>query len=89
MSEHHRKIQATVRELEDELHQLESVDDETRRLLKEALQEILAALEPEATLERESLMDRLRETAREFEGSHPTLSGIVMRLVDGLGQMGI
>ena len=36
-----------------------------------------------------SLMDQLKQSAREFEGSHPTVSGILIRLIDGLGQMGI
>ncbi|MCL4201321.1 MAG: DUF4404 family protein [Pirellulaceae bacterium] len=36
-----------------------------------------------------SLTDRLNQAAREFEGSHPTLTGILSRLIDGLGQMGI
>jgi hypothetical protein len=37
----------------------------------------------------DSLTDRLNQAAREFEGSHPTLTGILSRLIDGLGQMGI
>lgn len=91
MTEHHEKIRATVTELEAELRQLESVDAETRAVLKGALQEILEALQADETegLECGSVTDRLGQAAREFEGSHPTVSGIIGRLVDGLGQMGI
>lgn len=49
-----------------------------------------AAAENGATTpDSESLMEQLKKSAREFEGSHPTLTGILQRLVDGLGQMGI
>mgnify|MGYP003350251150 CR=1 FL=1 len=30
-----------------------------------------------------------QDAAHEFEGSHPTLTGLLTRLIDGLGQMGI
>jgi len=39
--------------------------------------------------ESDTVMDRLRHAAHEFEGSHPTLTGLLSRLIDGLGQMGI
>ncbi len=105
MSEHIEKLRAVVRELEDELHALEDVDQQAREVLQEALQEIQVVLRRqqsdslEATEldqeqigeqpDSESVMDQLRESAYEFEGSHPTFSGVLMRLVDGLGQMGI
>jgi len=41
------------------------------------------------TGESDTVMDRLRNAAHEFEGSHPTLTGLLSRLIDGLGQMGI
>jgi hypothetical protein len=40
-------------------------------------------------MEANSVMERLRQAAHEFEGSHPTITGIISRLIDGLGQMGI
>lgn len=91
MSEHVEKLKATVAELEEELRSLEALDDETSEVLEEALREIQAALSPDKSteLEAESLMDRLNDATLEFEGSHPTLAGIIGRLIDGLGQMGI
>jgi hypothetical protein len=91
MSEHARKLRATLAELEDELRSLPSVDEETRAVLEEAAEEIQSALRTEqpTPLRRQSLMDRLTTTAKQFEGSHPNLTGILSRLVDGLGQMGI
>lgn len=91
MSEHMEKLKTTVAELEEELRSLETLDDETCEVLEEALREIQAALNPDETaeLEAESLMDRLNDATHDFEGSHPTLTGIISRLIDGLGQMGI
>jgi hypothetical protein len=37
----------------------------------------------------ESVIERLQLAAHQFENSHPTLTGILSRLIDGLGQMGI
>lgn len=110
------KLQAIVEELEDELHDLATVDDQAAELLLEAIREIQAVLQrreqdgsaaalsesaaggsPDVELSDEdfstdspeSLVERLRLAAHQFESSHPTLTGILSRLIDGLGQMGI
>jgi len=91
MSEQVEKLKATVEELEEELHSLEELDDDSRAVLREAVREIQATLhekEP-GDMESQSLTDRLTDVTHGFEGSHPTLTGIVSRLIDGLGQMGI
>jgi len=90
-SEQVEKLKATVTELEEELHSLEELDDDSRAVLREAAREIQAALhedEPD-DLQSQSLTDRLNGVTHGFEGSHPTLTGIISRLIDGLGQMGI
>ena len=91
MSEHTKRIKATLAELEEELRTMPSVDCETRRVLEETVAEIQSALAPDepGELEPESLVDRLGATTQQFEESHPTLTGIISRLIDGLGQMGI
>jgi hypothetical protein len=91
MSEHIEKIKSAVAELEDELASIGQVDGETRAVLEQAVLDILAALHAAAPGERapQSLLDRLQSAAQEFEESHPTVTGILSRLVDGLGQMGI
>jgi hypothetical protein len=91
MTEQIEKLKFTVAELEDELRSIDSVDAETRAVLEQAVLDIVAALHKAAPGERapQSLVDRLQSAAQEFEESHPTVSGIVSRLVDGLGQMGI
>ncbi len=85
------KLRATVTELEQELRTLKAVDAESRQVLEEAVREIHAALHDEERAEsrRDSLIARLRESVGRFEGSHPALTGIVTRVIDGLSQIGI
>ena len=91
MSEQHEKLAATVKELENELHSLDTVDDETRTLLDEALQEIHVVLnaDGEAGSSSQTITDRLHHAAQEFESTHPTVAGAIARLIDGLVQIGI
>jgi len=91
MTETIEKLKSTVAELETELQALDNVDDETREVLEQAALEILAAIDRAEPGESapESLMDHLRAATQQFEESHPTLTGILSRLIDGLGQMGI
>jgi hypothetical protein len=98
MPDRMEKLRAAVEELERELHSLDQVDPETRLLLEEAHREIqgaLAARQPENVEARlraappGSLAGRLEEAAQRFEATHPTLAGVLERLVNGLAQLGI
>jgi hypothetical protein len=91
MTEQIDKLKSTVAELEDELRVIDRVDGETRAVLEQAVLDILAALQAAAPGERapQSLLDHLQAAAHEFEESHPTVTGILSRLIDGLGRMGI
>jgi signal transduction histidine kinase len=91
MTEHYDKLKAAVADLEAELGAIDTLDDPTRAVLQEALADIQAVLETPrpASYESRSLSDRLQRAVHEFEGSHPTLTGILSRLIDGLAQMGI
>jgi hypothetical protein len=90
MPQRTEKLRATLTELESELQSLDSIDDVTREQLADAAAEIAAALRrgtrSEATTQAE---DSLQGRLVEFETSHPQLAGIVTRLIDGLGQLGI
>jgi hypothetical protein len=90
MPDRSEKLRATLSELESELQNIDALDDATRDQLADAAAEIAAALRrgkrSEAMTNAEnSLQGRLVE----FEASHPQLAGIVTRLIDGLGQLGI
>lgn len=82
-------------ELEETLRQLHEHLSETRDLDAEEVAKLRAAVdEIESTLDRSdvssaSLADRLREATRQFEESHPMLTGTVGRVADMLAQMGI
>ncbi len=91
MSEHLDKLRAAVARLEQELHSVKSLDSESRELLESARKEIQEALGSGETssLEAPTLVDRLNGAVEDFEVSHPTLAGVVRRLVDGLTQLGI
>ena len=91
MPERVTKLHALLDELEKELHSVESLDDQSRELLKEAVGEIQSALQEDDTekLQHQSLADKLGESVVEFETSHPTLHGVVNRIIYMLGQMGI
>ena len=90
MPERIERLQVTVAELEAELASLTELDGPTRALLEEAVGELQATLQKQPTeIEHHSLTQRLNESAKAFESSHPTLYGIVSRTIDALAQMGI
>jgi hypothetical protein len=85
------KLRTTVLELEQELRGIKSLDKESRQVLEQAVQDIRAALEQRtrSAADRQSLVDRLRESVARFESTHPSLTAVLGRLIDGLVQMGI
>jgi Domain of unknown function (DUF4404) len=90
MPERIEKLRSAVVELESELASLSELDGPTRDLLEAAVCELQATLSKQPNeIEPHSLTERLRESAKAFESSHPTLFGIVSRTIDALGQMGI
>jgi signal transduction histidine kinase len=86
-----QKLRATLAELERELHAVSSMDDESRASLEQSIAEIRTALHEDepSSVESEPLIDRLKETVERFEGTHPTLTLAVSRLIDVLGEMGV
>ncbi|MFO0867510.1 MAG: DUF4404 family protein [Pirellulales bacterium] len=102
MSDLKERIRATVRDLEQELAAAGPLDNDSRQLLEQAAQEIRAKLgvapggsvpgsseASSAAAEPGSLVERINTAARRFESTHPTLSGILERIADGLAQLGI
>jgi len=85
------KLRSTVSELELELQGLKSVDADARRVLQDAVREIRTALDEEEHTEarRASLIPRLQGSVEQFEATHPGLTNILSRLIDGLAQLGI
>ncbi len=85
------KLKEIVHELEAELASLDQVEPQVQQVLEEAvtrLHDVLGSKEG-AALEAQSLAEQLQRAEAEFEVSHPTLSGIVVRVIHALGQLGI
>lgn len=94
MNQRLEKLRATVQDLERELNEIDSLDGATREVLAQAARDIQVALgDQEQASERlaaePSMTERLRDAARDFETSHPELSGVLERVIDALGQLGI
>jgi hypothetical protein len=84
------KLRATLHELEAELREIDSLDEDTRKELAEAALEITRALaRGERSEQTDEVAGSLKDRLEEFEASHPQLALIVGRLIDGLGQLGI
>jgi hypothetical protein len=100
MDEPHGELHETIQRLHDELAAADNIDGSTAEELRSAIAEIQNALsqrversgtedDAESLGDEAAPGDRLSDTAREFEGSHPVLSRTIGQLVDMLGQMGI
>ena len=91
MTEPIDKLRATLSELQDELHAIESLDSQARELLQDTVREIDETLHQQGVehLPHDTIAERLAEAARGFDESHPALSRIVGNLVKLLGQIGI
>lgn len=104
MSQAEQQLRHALEDLQHALAAAESVDPGVRERLDRAVEEIHAALarfpeSPEggheaasaerATATGESVTGQLAGVAREFEASHPTLSGMVGSVIDALARMGI
>lgn len=96
MNEQLEKLQAAVQDLEQAIGDVDTLDPQARQALEQAARDIQQALagssEPAVTalsVTAPSVTERLQEAARQFETSHPTLAGVLERIVDALGQLGI
>lgn len=70
-----------------ELESAETLDDEQAAELKQTLGEIQEKLTGEEA--ESSLVSRLRESAQQFEETHPQLTHTIGSLADALAQIGI
>ena len=91
MAEPVEKLKSLVKELETALEASDTSDAASRQSLAEILGDLRTALdriglEPIAS---DSLTARFRAAEAEFQVSHPTISGLVLRMIDALGQLGI
>ena len=81
-----------LQELHNELDGTDAVDSENRALLAGLVADIRDVLDRSDTGEpgtEESLSERLLESARDFEDSHPRLVSAIGRVADALSKSGV
>jgi len=84
-----KRLQALLRQLQEEIAQLDESSLAEKQRLEILVGEVEAALDQESTDQHASLLDNVRVKLLETETDHPTASGIVRRLMQTLGDMGI
>jgi hypothetical protein len=93
MSSDRDRLQRKLAELQVELDEQTNVEPQFRQRLEqtlEELQDVVAQSAPGADAEQHpGLAQRLTESARHFEETHPNLSGMIGSVIDALGRMGI
>jgi hypothetical protein len=92
MVEKQKELLALLKRLQAQVQETPNLDPQTAEQIQGIVREIESSLpgpNQSASEEEPSLADRLKETALEFEASHPTLSGTVGGIADALAQMGI
>lgn len=91
MPAHIDRLRQLAKELEAELSAVDAADTASQTALAETLSDLRAALEKldGEPMAPESLIARLRAAEADFRVSHPTVSSLVVGMIDALGQLGI
>ena len=92
MNQDRDRLERALVELDAELAELGSVDPQLRQRLERTLADLRTALDETsrpATQTQPGMVQRLSESARNFEETHPNLSGMIGSVIDALGRMGI
>jgi DNA repair exonuclease SbcCD ATPase subunit len=84
-----QRLQELLSKLQEEVDQLGDSSQKERERLESLISEIQTTLDQDDADQQASLLDSLRNKLGEFESAHPTASGIVRRLMQALGDMGI
>jgi|GEM_PF-3070569 len=82
------KLQSLLKELEAELENLPTLDDNARQELA-ALGDTITSRLDATDAAGESLSDRVAEAVNNFGGEHPTMTPILNRIASILSSLGI
>ncbi len=83
------RLQALLRQLQEEIAQLDESSLGEKQRLEQLVREIESTLGQETAEQHATMLDSLRAKLIETESEHPTASGVVRRLMQTLGDMGI
>ena len=84
-----RALREALEQLDRELAETGSIDDEARAMLADLSGDIERLLAEEERDDDSSLSDRLTAATERFEESHPRLTAVIGRLADALANLGI
>ena len=84
-----KRLQALLQQLQEEITQLDESGSDERQRLETLVHEIEITLDQDSADQHATLLDNLRAKLIETETDHPTVSGVVRRLMQTLGDMGI
>lgn len=86
------KLREQLEQLQAEIRQSRSVDEEGKAMLRDLdadIHDLLARSEGEAVDVQPSTVDRLQDTLTYFEVSHPSLTALIAKLLETLSNAGI
>lgn len=81
-------LDETLRDLHQQLANVEDLDQQHVEMLRTALGEIQQTLD-EKDVSSAGMAERLNEASQQFSSSHPVLTNTIGRIADLLAQMGI
>lgn len=82
----------SLRNLREKLKEAGKIDEESKELLKNLLDDIHRLIDKEgeeSSNESKNIIERLRESAEEFEISHPELAASINTVINGLSNFGL
>jgi hypothetical protein len=88
----HARLKEHLGDLHSELLSVKTVDKDTARLLKEIAEDVQTLLAHDGEFSsphHTTIKERLEDSARHFEVSHPALASTINIVVNTLNNMGI
>lgn len=86
------KLREQLEQLQAEIRQSRSVDEEGKAMLRDLdadIHDLLARSEGEAVDVQPTTVDRLQDSLTYFEVSHPSLTALIAKLLETLSNAGI
>jgi predicted rRNA methylase YqxC with S4 and FtsJ domains len=81
-----------LKDLDAELKNLDTVDEDSEKLLKEIVNDVQVLLSHKVefpSVHHATIKERFTQNARHFDISHPSLASILKNIVNTLNSMGI
>lgn len=83
------KLREQLEAIRRELARPDAVDDANRALLEDLAADIERVLDEEDETTPETVRDRIKKAAVDFEAEHPRIARVMNEIVEALARMGI